>query len=159
MNIEKTTRIPKPRAVVQLMREEKLFWKNTRERRIPYNRRDSVIPKHVLLGLESMSGEERLRARTGKHNRRSSTISNDILLTMIRDFNMSSEKSNTTKSTTKAKTLKPNQDVDFKVPRRRRRRASSTISAAWILWWCECDNSSIFPFLFFVQWIKLFFFC
>ena len=134
MNIEQTTTIPKPRAVVQLIKEEKLFWKNTKERRIPYNRRDSVIPKHVLLGLENMSLTrvgENPRTRTGKHNRRSSTISNDILLTMIRDFNMSSEKSNTTKSTTKAETLKPNQDVDFKVPRRRRRRrASSTISAA-----------------------------
>ena len=136
MNIEKTTRIPKPRAVVQLMREEKLFWKNTRERRIPYNRRDSVIPKHVLLGLESMSGEERLRARTGKHNRRSSTISKDILLSMIRDSNTSSsEKSNVqvaTKSATKKK-LKANHDVqtvDLEVPRRRRRRASSTMSAA-----------------------------
>ena len=139
MNIEQTTTIPKPRAVVQLIKEEKLFWKNTRERRIPYNRRDSVIPKHVLLGLENMSLTrvgENPRTRTGKHNRRSSTISKDILLSMIRDSNTSSsEKSNVqvpTKSAT-TKKLKANHDVqtvDLEVPRRRRRRASSTMSAA-----------------------------
>ena len=120
----------KHRAIRDLISEEKLFWRNTRESRVPYNRRESVIPKCVLLGSEktSLKVKENTFSRQRKHNRRSNTIDKNVLLNMIRDSNNSNEPSKN--SSTIAKAVQNVQTVQVEIPRKHRRRASSTISAA-----------------------------
>jgi hypothetical protein len=130
-------------SIVRIVREEKMFWRSTRERIVPYNRRGAVIPKNVLLGLDDIKiRDEREKALVTKkvsskrHNRRSSTISKDILLKMIRDSGVmdSNVKENSTACTKLNHVEQPSAVVDTvsdTIPSvRRTRRASSSISAA-----------------------------
>lgn len=122
----------KHRAIRDLISEEKLFWRNTRESRVPYNRRESVIPKCVLLGLENTSSKvkENTFSRQRKHNRRSNTIDKNVLLNMIRDSNNSNEPSKNSSTIAKIEAVQNVQTVQVEIPRKHRRRASSTMSAA-----------------------------
>ena len=120
----------KHRAIRDLISEEKLFWRNTRESRVPYNRRESVIPKSVLLGLENTSLKVNTFSRQRKHNRRSNTIDKNVLLNMIRDSNDSNKPSKNSSTIANIKAVQNVQTVQVEIPRRHRRRASSTMSAA-----------------------------
>lgn len=112
-------RMPCHRVVLRVIKEECIFWSSIRTK-VPFNRRDSVIPKQNLTG-----GVEEF-AKNKLHNRRSSTIPSSVLLCKLQQLELKEEE----KTKMECEGIRNLETKTIEKAVKRRRRHSSVTSAA-----------------------------